>query len=168
MVMMEPELLGHLLDRHFPTLVLYARQWCAAPEDVVQEAFLKLVTQKRPPRNVVAWLYRVVRNAAISAARKASCRHRHESQAARNSEAWFLAGPNHILDAEEATQALQSLPVESREVIVAHLWGELTFEQIAEVVGCSSSTAHRRYLQGIDILRERLQSECPQNENKKS
>jgi len=37
---MDPTFLGRLIDRHAAALVLYARQWCAAPEDVVQDAFL--------------------------------------------------------------------------------------------------------------------------------
>jgi hypothetical protein len=33
-----PELLAWALDHHAPVLVLYARQWCHAPEDAIQEA----------------------------------------------------------------------------------------------------------------------------------
>ena len=40
---------ARLIDAHAAPLVLYARLWCDAPEDVVQEAFLKLVRQGRPP-----------------------------------------------------------------------------------------------------------------------
>ena len=39
---MDSDLLGRLLDQHAAALTLYARQWCDTPEDVVQEAFLKL------------------------------------------------------------------------------------------------------------------------------
>jgi DNA-directed RNA polymerase specialized sigma24 family protein len=53
------------------------------------------------------------------------------------------------------------LPVEQREVIVAHLWGGLTFEQIGELIDASSSTAHRWYLAGLVTLRERLGVICP-------
>jgi DNA-directed RNA polymerase specialized sigma24 family protein len=69
MRVMDPEFLGALIDRYSAALVLYARQWCTAPEDVVQEAFLKLVQQREPPLQPAAWLYRVVRNGAISQAR---------------------------------------------------------------------------------------------------
>ena len=41
---------------------------------------------------------------------------------------------------------------EQREVIVARHWGGLSFEQIAEVVGCSASTAFRRYAAGVEEL----------------
>src|SRR5947209_493854 len=158
---MGPELLGRLVDEHAAALVLYARQWCAAAEDVVQDAFLKLVAQRPPPANVVPWLYRVVRNGAVSAARAERRRRRHEGAAAQRAPAWFAAAEATALDLAAATAALQRLPLEQREVVVAHLWGGLTFEQIAEVAGCSSSTAHRWYLAGLSALRERLRVPCP-------
>ena len=66
---MGPETLARLVDDHAAALVLYARQWCSAPEDVVQEAFIKLVGQGKPPANPLPWLYRVVRNGALTALR---------------------------------------------------------------------------------------------------
>ena len=155
-----PEFLGHLMDEHAAALVLYARQWCSAPEDVVQEAFIKLVAQPGTPANVVPWLYRVVRNAALSAARSARRRAYHETVAAAQAPAWFAPSEGVGLDAQAATTALQGLPLELRETIVAHLWGGLTFEQIAELTGSSSSTTHRWYLAGLSALRERLKVPC--------
>lgn len=158
---MGPELLSDLADQHAAALILYARQWCAAPEDVVQEAFVKLVAQRVPPGNAVGWLYRVVRNAAISAARSERRRRQHESAAARQAPGWFVPTEGGGLDVESATSALQALPLEQREVIVARLWGGLSFEQIGDVTGTSSSTAHRWYLAGLTALRERLGVPCP-------
>ena len=66
---MDARVLGELIAASGPGLVLYARQWTVAPEDAVQEAFLKLSQQSLPPERSVAWLYRVVRNEAISRAR---------------------------------------------------------------------------------------------------
>jgi DNA-directed RNA polymerase specialized sigma24 family protein len=68
---MTPSDLARLMDAHAAPLVLYARQWCDVPEDVVQEAFLKLSCQVRPPLDAIAWLYRVVRNGALDAAKMA-------------------------------------------------------------------------------------------------
>jgi len=103
----------------------------------------------------------VVRNGAISAARSAQRRRRHEFAAASRSPAWFQPDDAAILDGNTAAHALSGLPLEQREVIVAHLWGGLTFEQIGEVVDCSASTAHRVYLAGLSTLRERLGGACP-------
>jgi RNA polymerase sigma-70 factor (ECF subfamily) len=156
-----PELLERLANEHSAALVLYARQWCAAPEDVVQEAFLKLVVQKRPPDNPVPWLYRVVRNGAIAACRASRRRQHHEAAAAARAPAWFTPSDVAGLDVEATTAALQALPLEQREVIVAHLWGGLTFEQIGEVAGHSPATAYRRFVAGLSALRERLGVPCP-------
>jgi RNA polymerase sigma-70 factor (ECF subfamily) len=156
-----PELLGHLMDEHAAALVLYARQWCSAPEDVVQEAFIKLIGQNVPPANPVPWLYRVVRNGAISAARSARRRARYESLAATQTASWFAPTEGAGLDARAAAAALGALPMEQRETIVAHLWGGLTFEQIAGLLGSSSSTVHRWYFAGLSALRERLKVQCP-------
>ena len=151
-----PELLGRLLDEHGDALTLYARGWCEAPEDVVQDALVQLMRQPRLPERVVPWLYRVVRNGAISASRAAGRRRRHEALAAQREESWFVLAAGERLDAVAATRALQELPEEQRETIVARLWGGLTFEDIAELTGASSSTAHRRYGSGLATLRERL------------
>src|SRR5216684_3216360 len=105
--MMGPDVLGKLVDDHAAALVLYARQWCAAPEDVVQEAFVKLSLQRLPPDNPLAWLYRVVRNAAVSAARAEQRRRRHEARAAARVATWFEASPGAALDGRAASAALQ-------------------------------------------------------------
>jgi RNA polymerase sigma-70 factor (ECF subfamily) len=150
-----PAELGQVLDRHGSALVLYARQWCDSPEDVVQEALLRWMRQQPPPQRPVAWLYRVVRNAAMSAVRSATRRQRHETKAAAE-QTWFVAPEGLALDAQTATAALAELPLDQRETIVARLWGELTFDEIAELTGVTSSTAHRRYVAGLTELRERL------------
>jgi RNA polymerase sigma factor (sigma-70 family) len=164
--MMEPSQLGRLVDEHAAALALYARQWCAAPEDVVQGAFLKLIGQEHPPNQPVPWLYRVVRNDAISAARAQQRRRKHEALLAERGAAWFLPSDGADLDAQTATQALQTLPADEREAITMHLWGGLTFLEIADVLGCTHSTAHRWYLAGVARLRERLDVPCPPSKNK--
>jgi RNA polymerase sigma factor (sigma-70 family) len=151
---------GRLVDAHGPPLVLYARQWCQVPEDVVQDAFLKLFALRQPPREIVPWLYRVVRHGAIDAGKTARRRQQREWKAART-ERWFIEPAVDGLDAATAVCALKRLPAEQGEVIVARLWGGLSFEQIAEVAGCSASTAFRHFSAGIDALRKELGVLCP-------
>src|SRR5262249_49806607 len=119
-----------------------ARQWCNAPEDVVQEAFLQLLRERPVPQNVAGWLYRVVRNRAISASRSQSRRTRHEAAAAQRSDPWFATNHDDALDAAAATESLAELPLAQREAIVLRLWGGLSFEQIAELTQSSTTTAH--------------------------
>jgi RNA polymerase sigma-70 factor (ECF subfamily) len=161
-MVMGPEQLANLVDQHGAALALYARQWCTCPEDVVQSAFLKLVRQSLLPDNILPWLYRVVRNAAIDAGRAERRRQKYEALAATQTPLWFIPTEDPTgLDARAASAALAELPVEIRSIMVAHVWGGLTFEQIAEVVGGSASTAYRRYALGLDLLREKLGVPCP-------
>jgi RNA polymerase sigma-70 factor (ECF subfamily) len=162
---MGPREVTRLIDRYAGPLMLYARQWSAAPEDVVQDAFVKLVAQTRPPDDPIAWLYRVVRNGAIDGAKLARRRQSRESAVARPVR-WFVESAVDGLDAEAAVAALQQLPAEQREVIIARLWGGLNFEQIADVAGTSASTAFRRYGAGIDALRRALGVACPDQSTK--
>ncbi len=158
MVRIGPELLGRLFDEHASALALYARQWSDRPEDVVQDAFVSLARQPRLPDRVVPWLYRVVRNGAIAAARHDRRRRRREVLASGR-ETWFAAADDR-LDAAEATRLLAGLEPDVREVIVARLWGGLTFDEVARLQGSSVSTAHRRYLAGLAQLQERLEPSC--------
>jgi RNA polymerase sigma-70 factor (ECF subfamily) len=152
--------IGDLLDRHAAALGLYARQWCAAPEDAVQDAVCKLVGLRSPPDDPAAWLFRAVRNAAIDRGKAEKRRTKREATVAKP-DRWFAEREVDGLDAVEAVAALESLPPDEREVIVARLWGGLTLEQAAAASGCSISTAHRRYEAGIAHLRERLGVKCP-------
>lgn len=167
-----PELLGRLLDEQGGALALYAAQWTDAADDCVQEALIELARQRPVPDSPVAWLFRVVRNRAISRARAARRRERHESlawrlkQASREGAAREGEAPAEPpTEPHEIAAALASLDSEQREVIVARTWGGLGFEQIAELVGCSTSTAHRRYVAGLAALRERLNVACHTNTN---
>jgi RNA polymerase sigma factor (sigma-70 family) len=151
--------LAELIDRYAAALALFARQWCAVPDDAVQEAFCRLVVQNPSPDDPVAWLYRVVRNIAIDAGKADRRRKRREGHVAKVE--WFAEAEIDGLDAESAIAALESLAPEQREVIVARLWGGLRYEQIALASGCSVSSTHRRYEAGIAALRERLGVACP-------
>jgi RNA polymerase sigma factor (sigma-70 family) len=161
-----PEILTRLLDEHAAALVLYAQQLCDAPEDVVQEAFLALVRQPAPPENVLSWLYKVVRNEALNASRSAKRRSRRETAVSNDSESWFHSTVEDRLDADQAARAMRELPSEQRETIVARLWGGLTFDEIAQLTGTSTSTVHRWYQAGLDVLRERLGVVCRKIKNK--
>ncbi len=159
---MGPEQLAELVDRYGAALVLYARQWCDCAEDVVQTALLKLVRQQTPPGNLIPWIYRVVRNGAIDASRAARRRHKYEAAAAERAPQWFSPSYDPSgLDARAAALTLAELPVETREIIVMHLWGGLTFEQIAQTVESSAATCYRRYAAGLVILRQKLGATNP-------
>jgi DNA-directed RNA polymerase specialized sigma24 family protein len=57
---------------------------------------------------------------------------------------------------DRLTRALESLPPDQREVIALKIEGELTFAQIAAVLGISPNTAASRYRYALERLRGKL------------
>jgi len=159
-----PETLSRLVDRHAAALELFARQLCEEAQDAVQEAFVELAAQDQVPHDVLAWLYCVVRNKAFSAARAARRRKRHEAEAAARKPAWFVPATSDVLDSRAVALALASLDREHREVVVARLWGGLTFRQIGRMLRTTDSTAHRRYEAALRLLREKMRIPCLKTE----
>ena len=155
------ERLERLMRQHAAGLELFAAQWSSAPEDCVQEAFVQLIRQPVPPERVVSWLYRVVRNRAISSQRSWWRRRRREAAFAATRPAWFTSEALTGIEVEELTEALRRLPHKLREVLVVRIWGGLSFDEISTALGISASTAHRRYQACLLSIRQRLEESCP-------
>ena len=151
-----------LFKTHSRALLLYARQWLDdwAAEDVVQRVFVRLVADGHAPADPRAWLFRCVRNEAISAWRSQRRRGRSEKAAGAEARPWFVPRPDDTIDAVTAQEALATLPAEQREIVTLRLWSGLTLTQIGEVTGIAPSTVHLHYAQAMNALRERLEVPC--------
>ena len=103
----DAELLGRLLDEHGAALALYASQWTDAADDCVQEALVELARQPQVPEHVVAWLYRVVKNRALNAARGARRRRERESRAM--AERFAVAQQSAAFDRGDSIAAIEAL-----------------------------------------------------------
>ena len=155
-----------LVRQHLKPLVLFARQWDdAAAEDVAHDVFVRLaelVRDGQPPDHVAAWLYRVARNAAIDRLRRKRQQSKHVEHFAHNNAEWFVTHESsdeqldNRLDGRMLTERLQELPLEQREVIVARVWGGLTFREIAALVARPQSTVRREFHKGLETIRENL------------
>jgi RNA polymerase sigma-70 factor (ECF subfamily) len=150
-----------LVDAHFASLLLFVRQWEAvAPEDVVQDAFLQLLRHSRKkgkPDQPLAWLFRTARNEAITRFRKKQRREKHEQQLGRERSEWFEPNPAKNLQNEELAEALQALPGDQREIVVMRIWGELSFEEIAELTATPKTSVFRKYQESLNVLKKILE-----------
>lgn len=155
--MLSPDELTRLWDQYADRLLLIVRGFGEPAEDAVQEAFVRLATQQQPPKETLAWLVQVARNQLLQWWRSDTRRRRRAAErgAAVN---WFNAGQlgNQLddqLDAETVSLALNNLPSEKRAPVLMHIWGGLSFEQIAQILGTSRSTAHRNYAAAMQELK---------------
>lgn len=149
--------LQELIDEHGPALTLYARQFCRAAEDAVQEALVELVRQDPQPGNLVGWLYVATRCRALNLDRAERRRKRHHRQSVEGRQQWFVPASSGLEEPMDLEPLLASLPGLEREIVIARIWGERSFVQIAELVQQPLSSVHRRYQQALAELGRQLQ-----------
>jgi RNA polymerase sigma-70 factor (ECF subfamily) len=101
-----------------------------------------------------------VRNAALKQLRTQTRRLRREESFADTTPAWFQTDPGLDLDAQQAERALRELPDDEREIVTLRIWGGLTLDEIASVVGASVATVFRRYRSALESLRHEMNVLC--------
>jgi len=157
---MPPEELAETWRCCSPRLLLIARAVGEPAEDAVQEAFLQLSRQSPTPADPFAWLVTVTRNQLLQWRRSGDRRRKREHS--DPTRVWFECQTPRLddaLDAKNVTDALGDLAPEQREIIVMHLWGEMSFSSIAELMSTSRSTVHRTFQSGIQAMRQRFDTE---------
>lgn len=142
--------------RYGPALLLFAAGLLgerSRAEDVVHQVFLKLLEsgRLREALDPKAYLFTCVRNAVLND------RQVRQREVVLDPECALFEPPNRDFAAElNLRRALWELPEDQREVTILHIWGELTFAQIAEVLSVSANTAASRYRYALAKLREVL------------
>lgn len=129
-------------------------------EDAVQEVFAALVRSRGRLTEVddmTAYLFAALRRAAGRIAIRRTRQPIGSATAADEAIAPDAAANSDPLQSERLERALRSLPLEQREVIALKIDGELTFGQIAEVLGISINTAASRYRYALEKLRTALE-----------
>ena len=161
MAQIDRQTLGTWFEQYAPRLVLYARQWLdyQAAQDAVQDAFVQLIGQNHEPANVKAWLFKTVRYRSISRLRSRARRRKRE-QVVSGNKSWFEYRSDQLLDINAVTVMLEALDPNLREIIVLRIWGQLTLQQVGDIVGLSVATIFRRYEQGLQTIRNILEQSC--------
>ncbi len=127
-------------------------------DDVLQDVWLKVfrgLAKLRRPRALPVWLYRIARNAALAEHR----RHRavveleQEPQAPSSAQRHTDFAPE---DAGRIHAALDRLPPHHRDVLVLRFLEELSYEDIADIVGSPLGTVRSRIHYAKHALRQAM------------
>lgn len=170
--------ISEAVDSEYTRLRTFIRKRVVDPgeaEDILQDVFFELVEAYRtmkPVEQVTAWLFRVARNRIIDLFRQKKREALRNEPAAITDDAeapqWddLLpspdAGPEEAyirgVLLEELDAALDELPGEQREVLVAHELMGYSFKEIAAQTGVSLNTLLSRKHYAVLHLRQRLQA----------
>ncbi|MCX7420048.1 MAG: sigma-70 family RNA polymerase sigma factor [Planctomycetia bacterium] len=155
--------LERLFDLTAARLVRYAEMLSGRredAEDALQVAMIKLA--RNPERLASAdqpWAYfvRMVRNETFKLAESRRSRSKLVELLrswASKPKFWFLPDDDWR---EQVQAAVKRLPPEQAEVVVLKIWEEMTFAEIAEVLGESLNTTASRYRYALEKLSRSLQ-----------
>jgi len=153
---------AELVERYSPRLRYFLRKVLASAdgaEDALQDVWLDVfrhLQRLADPQALKAWLYRIARDRAFGRLRKAK---RWEQPLDEANVVDPAAADENDFSTEDAAQihtALDELPSEQREVLVLRFLEEMTYEEIARVVGCQLGTVRSRIYYGKRALRKAI------------
>jgi len=137
--------------------------------DATQETFLAAFRNLRGFRGeakVSSWLHRIAVNQCITRQRRAKVRSESALEEEQEKHAGSFAAPLRLSPARitESTQitnavrrAVNSLPVELRQIVVMKEFEELTFKEISEILDVPLSTVKSRLYTALKQLQLKLQ-----------
>jgi RNA polymerase sigma factor (sigma-70 family) len=145
-----------LYRQHGSALLLFASAITGdrnRAQDMVHQVFVKLLENGnlRHAVDMKAYLFACVRNAALN-----DVKARQRDVALNEESAWFVPPNQGYAEELNLRRALCALPHDQRQVVILHVWGELTFSQIAQLLSISSNTAASRYRYALARLREAM------------
>ncbi|MEI6077316.1 MAG: sigma-70 family RNA polymerase sigma factor [Verrucomicrobiota bacterium] len=145
-----------LYDTKSAELILYGRALGLShgeAEDVLQETFLALMQQPVPPSKGEHYCIRSYRNRALNHRRTLWRRLTREWESLR----WFERTADESQAELAAMEALSTLPMDQREVIVLKIWHGSTFEEIGGLLEISPHTAAGRYRYGLQKIKNKIE-----------
>ena len=148
---------GKLVEKYFSALTLFAWRWAPdVAEDVAQTTFLKLLKHglnNGMPDNIAAWLFQTAKRTAIDESRKVFRFRRFCRRYQEDVDTLFEESPETVVYGREISERLKTLPEEARQIVLLRIWGNLSFEEIATVVGIPKTSVFREYTRALEVLR---------------
>jgi RNA polymerase sigma-70 factor (ECF subfamily) len=130
-------------------------------EDLAQDALIRIAQRLHTYRGDCAfrtWAYRVALNVCLTAR---SRRRPGATETALDRLPGHDPGPEaRALDQEldeRVRREIQSLPARYREAVLLRITRDLSYEEVAEVLGLPFNTARTRIYRGIERLRKRVE-----------
>ena len=145
-----------LYRQHGAALLLFAQAMTgerSRAQDTVHQVFLRLIENGNLSRaeDKKAYLFACIRNAILN---ERSRQNRHGPL--ETDSTWFSPPDRDVMREENLRRALLALPDDQREIVILHIWGELTFSQIGDLLSVSSNTAASRYRYALRKLRDSM------------
>jgi RNA polymerase sigma-70 factor, ECF subfamily len=166
------ELFSHLYLRYFDRVYAYLRislRDAHEAEDTTQDVFIKVLealpSYERREVPFRAWLFRIVRNAAINRLRKSErlTLEAPEEMTRRSEGRPEMPAPDSLdwLEDHHLVAWIEQLPLAQRQVIVLRYMLELNGSEIATVLDRSPDAVRQLHQRAMRFLRQRMTQQGP-------
>lgn len=124
----------------------------AAAEDAVHEALLAVGSLREAPRDMAAYLYRVVRNKALHGIRQGQRQVPMDEDYLETT----TGDAEQTLLLQQVKDTMNALSLDERQVLILKLFEGLTFDEIARIMESPPNTVASWYRRGLARLKELL------------
>ena len=157
-----------LVDRHKKKAYYTALKLVGDPDDAYdlsQEAFIRVYNARSRydgTHPFYAWFYTIIRNLARNYLRKRHVRYEYAIQTKQSHNENFQASdsPECIVEADEAKKAIwaaiDKLSYDHREIIILRHFEDMSYEEIAEILGLAVGSVMSRLYYARKKLRDLL------------
>lgn len=129
-------------------------------EDITSQTFLKALENYNKydstKGSFSSWLYRIARNLVIDHYRK-------KNKTVNINDVWELAGNENVeIDVQNKEQherikeILKSLPLKQRDIVIMKIWQDMTYKEIAEVLGSTEAGCKMMFSRTMAKIRETI------------
>ena len=165
-----------LFSRHMRRIINFAYRFVRnreIAEELAQEIFIKVyesAAKYKVKARFTSWLYKIATNVCLNEIRKPQFRARHRSLSAprfdgdededMQMEFGASKGPDAILERKNLARvlksALEEIPEKQRLAFILNKYQELSYAEVADVLGCSEKAVKSLIHRAKEALAERL------------
>ncbi len=133
-------------------------------DEIAQETFVKAyeaLAKFRRESQLYTWLYRIMMNAVIQKSRRAKARPSTDLEGVQELAEEGVAPEDSLLKSEQSRlieEAIESLPPKQQRVFMMRFYDEMSYEEIATIVGTSVGGLKANYFHAVQKIGDFLKA----------
>lgn len=150
-----------LINRYYAAILRYCKRHChnlEKAEDLTQETFLRLfknLSGYKRKKRFKAYLYTIANHLCIDESRKIQIYSLEQEEEIR----YDCDKMRQIEDRSEVNYLINALSPEQKEAVLLRFGEQLSFREIAKIVGCNVRTVQSRVRNALKTMRKERENE---------
>lgn len=150
---------GHLYDRHVRTIydfIYYKTRHKETAEDLTSQTFfkaLKSIGSVDPTRSIISWLYKIAHNSVLDHYRTTKHMGDIDDCYDLKDDTDTVSELDNAEEVKKVKEYLHTLTPTERDIIIMRVWQELSYKEIAEIIGKTEANCKMIYSRTLKKLK---------------